>query len=96
MTNSKITPRRILIFGSIMHIWSDLVFALPIPLLPAIKENLDLTYAEVGLIKSAHSGASGILQVPAGFLAERFGEFWMLVSGNLWASAGLVGIGFSS
>jgi FSR family fosmidomycin resistance protein-like MFS transporter len=96
MTNSKITPRRILIFGSIMHIWSDLVFALPIPLLPAIKENLDLTYAEVGLIKSAHSGASGILQVPAGFLAERFGEFWMLVSGNLWASAGLVGMGLSS
>ena len=96
MPNPKITPRRILIFGSVMHIWSDLIFTLPIPLLPAIKENLGLTYAEVGLIKSAHSGASGILQVPAGFLAERFGEFWMLVVGNLWASAGLVGMGISN
>lgn len=95
MSNPKVTPRRILIFGSLMHIWSDLIFALPIPLLPAIKENLGLTYAEVGLIKSAHSGATAILQVPAGFLAEKFGEFWMLVSGNLWASAGLIGMGMS-
>ncbi|MDC0035244.1 MFS transporter [Chloroflexi bacterium] len=96
MSNSKITPRRILIFGSLMHIWSDLIFALPIPLLPAIKDNLDLSYAEVGLIKSAHSGATAILQVPAGFMAEKFGEFWMLVSGNLWASAGLVAMGMSN
>ena len=96
MPKPNITPRRILIFGSLMHIWSDLIFTLPIPLLPAIKENLGLTYAEVGLIKSAHSGATAILQVPAGFMAEKFGEFWMLVSGNLWASAGLVGMGMSN
>ena len=95
MPKPNITPRRILIFGSLMHIWSDLIFTLPIPLLPAIKDNLGLTYAEVGLIKSAHSGATAILQVPAGFMAEKFGEFWMLVSGNLWASAGLVGMGMS-
>ena len=96
MSKPKITPRRILFFGSVMHIWSDLIFTLPIPLLPAIKDNLGLSYAEVGLIKSAHSGASGILQVPAGFLAERFGEFWMLVGGNIWASAGLIGMGMSN
>jgi MFS family permease len=90
------TPRRILIFGSAMHIWSDLIFALLIPLLPAIKDNLGLTYAEVGLLRSTHSGATAVLQVPAGFLAEYFGEFWMLVTGNLWASAGLIGMGLSN
>ena len=73
-----------------MHIWSDLIFALLIPLLPAIKDSLGLTYAEVGLLRSTHSGATAVLQVPAGFLAEYFGEFWMLVTGNLWASDGLV------
>ncbi len=79
-----------------MHIWSDLIFALLIPLLPAIKDNLGLTYAEVGLLRSTHSGATAVLQVPAGFLAEYFGEFWMLVTGNLWASAGLIGMGLSN
>jgi len=78
-----------------MHIWSDLIFALLIPLLPAIKDSLGLTYAEVGLLRSTHSGATAVLQVPAGFLAEYFGEFWMLVTGNLWASAGLIGMGIS-
>jgi MFS family permease len=29
-------------------------------------------------------------------LAEYFGEFWMLVTGNLWASAGLIGMGISN
>ena len=66
-----------------MHVWSDLIFALLIPLLPAIKDSLGLTYAEVGLLRSTHSGATAVLQVPAGFLAEYFGEFWMLVTGNL-------------
>jgi len=96
MSNPQMTPRRILIFGSAMHIWSDLIFALLIPLLPAIKDNLGLTYAEVGLLRSTHSGATAVLQVPAGFLAEYFGEFWMLVTGNLWASAGLIGMGLSN
>ncbi|HBF00754.1 MAG TPA: hypothetical protein DDW46_06810 [Dehalococcoidia bacterium] len=96
MSNPKMTPRRILIFGSSMHIWSDLIFALLIPLLPAIKDSLGLTYAEVGLLRSTHSGATAVLQVPAGFLAEYFGEFWMLVTGNLWASAGLIGMGLSN
>jgi len=96
MSSPQMTPRRILIFGSAMHIWSDLIFALLIPLLPAIKDNLGLTYAEVGLLRSTHSGATAVLQVPAGFLAEYFGEFWMLVTGNLWASAGLIGMGLSN
>jgi FSR family fosmidomycin resistance protein-like MFS transporter len=96
MSKPQMTPRRILIFGSAMHIWSDLIFALLIPLLPAIKDNLGLTYAEVGLLRATHSGATAVLQVPAGFLAEYFGEFWMLVTGNLWASAGLIGMGLSN
>jgi MFS family permease len=78
-----------------MHIWSDLSFALMVPLLPFIKEDMDLSFTEVGLIRSVFNGASGVLQIPAGFLAESVGEFWMLIFGNLWVSAGLVAMAAS-
>ena len=87
--------RRTLIFGSTMHIWSDLFFALMVPLLPLIKEDLDLSFTEVGLLRSVFSGASGVLQIPVGFLAESAGEFWMLIWGNIWVSAGLMAMAAS-
>ena len=68
-----------------MHIWNDLFFALMVPLLPTIKEDLGLSFAEIGLLRSVFSGASAILQIPAGYLAESVGEFWLLVLGNLLA-----------
>ncbi len=82
--------RRTLIFGSTMHVWSDLFFTLLVPLLPFIKEDMGLSFTEVGLLRSVFSGASAVLQVPAGFLAESVGEFWMLICGNIWVSAGLM------
>ena len=77
-------------FGSTMHVWSDLFFALLVPLLPFIKEDMGLSFTQVGMLRSVFSGASAILQVPAGLLAESAGEFWMLILGNVWVSAGLV------
>ena len=87
--------RRTLIFGSTMHVWSDLFFALLVPLLPLIKEDMDLSFTQVGMLRSVFSGASAILQVPAGLLAESAGEFWMLILGNVWVSAGLVAMALS-
>lgn len=87
--------RRTLIFGSTMHVWSDLFFALLVPLLPFIKDDLNLSFAQVGLLRSVFSGASAVLQVPAGFLAESMGEFWPLILGNVWVSAGLLAMALS-
>ena len=84
--------RRTLIFASSTHVWSDLFFALYAPLLPLIKNDLNLTFTEVALLKSVYAGASAVLQVPAGFLAERMGEFWLLIGGNIWVAAGLIGM----
>ena len=89
-------PRRALLFASAMHIWNDLFFALLVPLLPTIKEDLGLSFAEIGLLRSVFSGASAILQIPVGYLAESVGEFWLLVLGNGWVSVGLIGMGLSS
>ena len=89
-------PRRTLLFASAMHIWNDLFFALLVPLLPTIKDDLGLSFAEIGLLRSVFSGASAILQIPVGYLAESVGEFWLLVLGNVWVSVGLIGMGLSS
>ena len=88
-------PRRTLLFGSTMHVWSDLFFALLVPLLPFIKEDMNLSFTQVGLLRSVFSGASAVLQVPAGLLAESAGEFWMLIGGNIWVSAGLLAMALS-
>ena len=89
-------PRRTLLFGSAMHVWNDLFFALYVPLLPFIARDLELSYKQVGLLRLTFNGASAVLQVPAGFLAESVGEFWLLILGNVWVAAGLVGMGLSS
>ena len=78
-----------------MHIWSDLYFALLIPLLPTIEKEMGLSYAQVGLLRSVFNGSSGVLQIPAGFLAEGTGEFWPLVWGNMWVGLGLIGMALS-
>ena len=84
--------RRTLYFGSVMHIWSDLHFALMFPLLPLIQSDMGLSFTQVGILRAAYSGASAVLQIPAGFLAENMGEFWLLLAGNMWVSVGLVGM----
>ena len=87
--------RRTLLFGSAMHIWSDLYFALMVPLLPLIQEDLDLSLVEVGLLRSVFNGATALLQIPIGLLAESAGEFWLLIWGNVWVSVGLIGMALS-
>ena len=87
--------RRALLFGSGMHVWSDLYFALMVPLLPLIKEDMGLSFIQIGLLRSVFSGASAVLQIPAGFLAEGMGEFSLLIAGNIWVGAGLVAMALS-
>ena len=84
------SPQKVLIFGSAMHVWSDLFFALLVPLLPHIKEELNLSYTSIGLLRSVYNGSSAILQIPAGLVAESTGEFWMLLGGNIWVGLGLI------
>jgi MFS transporter, FSR family, fosmidomycin resistance protein len=81
---------------SALHTVNDAFFALIFPLLPLLAADLDLSYAEVGLIKTTFSGASSALQLPVGLLAERWGEYMLLVGGNAWVAAGLIGMGLST
>jgi FSR family fosmidomycin resistance protein-like MFS transporter len=78
---------------SAMHVVNDGLFVGIYPLLPLVAADLGLSYAQVGGLKTAFSGASAALQVPAGMLAERFGEQLLLALGTGWVGLGLVAMG---
>ena len=44
------------------------------------------------MLKATFSGASSVLQVPAGIVGARYGEMLVLLLGNLWVGLGLVGM----
>src|SRR5687768_5832109 len=73
-----------------MHVVNDGLFAGTYPLLPLVAAELGLSYAQVGALKTAFSGASSVLQVPAGILAERMGEQALLALGTAWVGLGLL------
>src|SRR3970282_1240803 len=63
--------------------FSDIVYVL----LPVWAGEFRLTFAQVGLLRTAYSGGMASFQVPAGILAERWGERGLLAAG-----AGVAGV----
>jgi len=51
------------------------------PLMPMIRSDLGLSYTQVGVMMSSFSVTSGISQLPAGWLADRFGPRLMVILG---------------
>lgn len=65
-------------------------------LLPVIAQTFGLNYAQVGLIRSANKAALALFELPAGLLAERYGERSLLVLGTACAGVGFLALGFAS
>ena len=63
------------------HFSHHLLTALPIPLLPFIRDEFALDYTRAGLIISAFSLSYGISQLPAGWLSDRIGPHIVIVIG---------------
>ncbi len=64
--------------------------------LPLWAEAFGLSHTQVGLIKTCSSGALASFQIPAGLLAERFGEKKILALGTALAGAGLILTAFAT
>jgi len=62
-------------------------------LLPFWASEFRLSLAQVGLLKMAYSGGMAGFQIPAGLLAERWGERWLLAAGTATVALGYVGAG---
>jgi MFS transporter, FSR family, fosmidomycin resistance protein len=63
-------------------------------LLPLWATEFRLSFAQVGLIRSAYSGGMAAFQIPAGLLAERWGERRLLAAGTALTAAGFVAVGW--
>jgi len=61
------------------------------PLLPLLKTEFDASYAALGLAMTCFYAASGIVQVPVGFLVDRIGGRLVLIAG-LMVEAGAIGL----
>ena len=90
------TPRGQLVATAAMHVVNDGLFAGMYPLLPLVAADLALSYAQVGAVKTAFSGASSILQLPAGIAAERAGEQLLLALGTGWVGLGLLAMALTA
>jgi MFS transporter, FSR family, fosmidomycin resistance protein len=71
---------------------SDLTYVL----LPLLAQTFGLSLAQVGMIRAAHRTAMATFQIPAGLVAERFGERNLLAAGTLLAGAAFAALGYTS
>jgi MFS transporter, FSR family, fosmidomycin resistance protein len=70
------------------------MLALP-PLFPLLREQLDLSYAALGLLVTALNVATGAAQIPAGFMVDRFGARRLLLLGLGIMGAAMIALGFA-
>jgi MFS transporter, FSR family, fosmidomycin resistance protein len=71
--------------------YTDLLYVL----LPVWQAQFGLSFAEIGLLKTAYSGSMAALQMPASLLAERLGERLVLALGTALAAGAYLLIGTS-
>jgi MFS family permease len=64
--------------------------------LPLWATEFGLTFAQVGLIRTAYTGGMSAFQIPAGFLAERWGERRLLAAGTAVTAVGFVTAGWAT
>lgn len=77
------------------HFATHLLSSLPIPLLPFIRTDFNLDYTQSALVVSVFSLANGFAQIPAGWLADRFGPRILLTVGIIGLALVAVLIGLS-
>ncbi len=85
----------VLWWAAIAHSLNDGLEAAVTPLLPFIAADLALSYGEAGAVKSALNALISLSQLPAGFLAARFGEAAFLGVGLGWLSASFLLMGLA-
>lgn len=78
------------------HAIQDGLVALQYVLLPVLALQFNLSYSQVGFLRAIGHTAMSSLEIPAGILAERWGERRLLAFGLVCAGTGYVGIANST
>lgn len=72
--------------------YTDLIYVM----LPIWQKDFGLGYAELGLLRALYAGTMAGLQIPSGYLAERFGTALVLALGTALAGLGYCAAGTSA
>ena len=77
------------------HFAHHLVTALPVPLLPLIRDDFALDYTQSGLVLSAFTLSYGVSQLLGGWLADRIGPRILITIGICGVALGGLLVGLS-
>jgi MFS family permease len=77
------------------HFAHHLLTALPLPLLPFIREEFNLSYTQSSFVTSSFALAGGAAQLPSGWLADRIGPVILIAIGTLGVAVAGVLVGIS-
>ncbi|HEU4368083.1 MAG TPA: MFS transporter [Methylomirabilota bacterium] len=91
----KTRPRAVLGAASSIHFLHDGFSEILYVFLPLWAREFGLSFAQVGIIRSAYTGGMSLFQIPAGFLAERWGERWLLALGTAVTACGFILAGWA-
>lgn len=78
------------------HVVHDGLSDVSYVLLPLLAQSFGLNLAQVGTIRTAHRVAMAAFQLPAGLIAERFGERNLLALGTLISGLAFIALGFAN
>ncbi|HEU5321982.1 MAG TPA: MFS transporter, partial [Methylomirabilota bacterium] len=88
-------PRSVLATAGAVHFLHDGFADLLYVLLPIWAQEFRLSLWQVGVMRTAYTGGMAGFQVPAGLLAERWGERRLLAGGTAVTAAGFVVAGWA-
>jgi MFS family permease len=91
----KNKPRAVLGAASSIHFLHDGFSEILYVFLPLWAREFGLSFAQVGIIRSAYTGGMSLFQIPAGFLSERWGERWLLAAGTAVTACGFIAAGWA-
>jgi FSR family fosmidomycin resistance protein-like MFS transporter len=89
---ASLRDHRVLIASCGAHLIQDGLGALQYVLLPILAQAFGLSYTQVGFLRAVSNSAMTLLEIPAGVLAERFGEIRLLIFGLVCAALGYLGV----
>ena len=92
---SQRSPRRVLSLCCATHWLHDGLSDVNYVLLPILAQAFNLPLVQVGLLRSAWRAATSLFEIPAGFMAERFGVSNLLALGTACSGLAFIALGYS-
>ncbi len=90
------TAFRVLIALSVVHCMNDTLQAVVAAVYPLIKDDLSLSFAQIGLITLVYQSAASVFQPVVGLLFDRYPQPWSLPFGMAFTLVGLLSLSVAS